>query len=399
MLLLGPLAAWAQEPVLPCRDGAPIWHSCFGVENLSDDSRYVGDFMDDQYSGLGRLIFPEGGEYVGQFRGGKPEGQGVEYRPDGSVRSQGRWTGGRLTQSMVVDPIALIQSRQVTPADRQLARALAQRSVEGLAQRKALETSTKGQVQEAFDITAKQDLPWTEQIRQALKLQLMRWLAPPADGLGPVPAPAYPPPVSAVQEVWETNREFEQRVERARQARRAAVEKIKAEHTAAVNRRNEWVNKYNALVSERWSQRVRYRRSLIEYALSRSRPPVKLGEVTFDRQSGHLHISAEIAGFAPQSFVLTDTQQAFRRIALTQPQSLRASPGFKVTEAGELVWNSLVVQADDMALQATSSASATSSVTTLTFPEAHATAAVAAQEVVFAPDDGAQEQVVFRDRN
>ena len=399
VLLLGAVAGWAQEPVLPCRDNAPVWNSCFGVENISKDSRYVGDFMDDQYSGLGRLIFPEGGEYVGQFRGGKPEGQGVEYRPDGSLRRQGRWIGGRLAQSFTIDPIALIRSRQATPADRQLASALIQRSIEGLAQRDLLGPVSGAQLQETFDIIAKQDLPWPEQVRQFLQTQLTHWLAPETGGLSPVPAPAYPPPLSVAQKVWETNREFEQRVELARRARRVNVEKIRADHGAAVHRRNERANEYNAMVRERWSLMARYRRALINYALSRSLPPVKLSEVTLDRQSGHLHISAEIAGLAPQSFVLTDSQQAFRRIALTQPQSLKVSPGFEVTEAGQLLWRTIAVQADEMTLQATTSTQAPYTGAALTLPEVHAADPVAAQEVVLAPDDAAQEQIVFRDRN
>lgn len=399
LLLPWPWAGWAQESGGPCREGALTWHSCFGVEHISGQSRYVGEFLDNQYDGLGRLIFPEGGEYIGQFRNGKPEGLGLEYRPNGALRGQGEWIGGRLAKFFKVDPIALIQSRLTTPADRQLARALAERKVEGLPQRREPKQGNDKQLEEALDSIAQQGLPWVGQIQQFLQTELLRWLSLELDGLGPVPAPRYPPSVSALQEVWETNREFEQRVELAREARRLAVKKIKAEHIAAVNRRNERVNEYNVLVSERWPKAGRYRRALIDYALSRSLPPVKVNAVTLDRQSGHLHISAEVAGLAPQDFVLTETQQSFRRIALTQAQSLKVQPGFELTEEGELVLRSILVEAEGVTVQGTVAAQTTSAGAKIALPEVKPQAPIDEQVVVFDPDEGAKEEVVFRDRN
>lgn len=52
---------------------------------------------------FGTQIFSNGSMYVGEFKDGSFNGQGLEYYPNGSISKQGRWENGNLVQSFTVD--------------------------------------------------------------------------------------------------------------------------------------------------------------------------------------------------------------------------------------------------------------------------------------------------------
>lgn len=80
-LLLRPLAAAAQSSLPPCPVSTPAyWNSC-----------------------LGTLTFPSGAKYVGEFRDGKPNGQGIRYAAGGAILESGRWENELLVQSFALD--------------------------------------------------------------------------------------------------------------------------------------------------------------------------------------------------------------------------------------------------------------------------------------------------------
>ncbi len=75
------LAAAAQSQLPVC--SFPVgqkWTDCFGTQIFSNGSMYVGEFKDGSFNG-----------------------QGMEYYPNGSIRRQGRWENGNLVQSFAVD--------------------------------------------------------------------------------------------------------------------------------------------------------------------------------------------------------------------------------------------------------------------------------------------------------
>jgi hypothetical protein len=51
---------------------------------------------------FGTQIFSNGSMYVGEFKDGSFNGQGMEYYPNGSIRRQGRWENGNLVQSFAI---------------------------------------------------------------------------------------------------------------------------------------------------------------------------------------------------------------------------------------------------------------------------------------------------------
>ncbi|MEH2066379.1 MAG: protein kinase [Nostoc sp.] len=59
---------------------------------------YVGQFVNDQFEGLGKLRWKDGREYRGNFKAGNCEGQGIFQSADGSSKS-GIWQKGELPGS------------------------------------------------------------------------------------------------------------------------------------------------------------------------------------------------------------------------------------------------------------------------------------------------------------
>ena len=62
------------------------------------DGKYEGEFRDGKPNGQGRLTWPDGKKYVGEFKHDKLDGQGIEYRADGSVLRSGIWEDGILVR-------------------------------------------------------------------------------------------------------------------------------------------------------------------------------------------------------------------------------------------------------------------------------------------------------------
>ena len=59
-----------------------------------DGEQYVGEFRDNDYNGHGTLTLRDGRKCVGKFTDGKFHGEGTEYRADGSIRQSGIWENG-----------------------------------------------------------------------------------------------------------------------------------------------------------------------------------------------------------------------------------------------------------------------------------------------------------------
>lgn len=66
----------------------------FGVYRFSDGSYYKGDSVMNLFEGKGTMTWSDGGWYEGEWSKGEIHGFGKEYRPDGSLRHDGRWIKG-----------------------------------------------------------------------------------------------------------------------------------------------------------------------------------------------------------------------------------------------------------------------------------------------------------------
>jgi len=66
----------------------------FGVYHFSDGSFYEGESVMNVFEGRGKMKWSDGGWYEGGWSRGEIHGFGKEYRPDGSLRHDGRWIKG-----------------------------------------------------------------------------------------------------------------------------------------------------------------------------------------------------------------------------------------------------------------------------------------------------------------
>ena len=242
---------------------------------------------------------------------------------------------------------------------------------------------------------------WRERLDIGVRRSLSEWLAQKTDSLLEIPSPAYPTALSLKQEAWETNKEFEDRVEKARAERRQTIDRLQAEYRAKVEERNRSVAEYNKQRLEREASLPQRRRELILTGIGILAPSVALSEPAFDQQTGALTVAAQVDGLGQQTFAFTGTPQAFRRSALTEPKGLRAKPEFAVSDAGEISLGALTLEASGGSARGLPAAGATSampiqlaSVTLLQLPPA-----TLAQQSALTVDRNQVEQILYREEN
>ena len=119
-----PLMAWAQSSLPPCPESG-LKHNCFGRVVFANGSEYIGEWRGDTRYGHGTFFDAIGGKYVGswkedvrhgkgtfvslgqkyvgEWKDDKRHGQGVEYGEDGSIKRFGTWEQGVLVQSATLD--------------------------------------------------------------------------------------------------------------------------------------------------------------------------------------------------------------------------------------------------------------------------------------------------------
>ena len=73
------------------------WDQCIGSETFNVDgkmvSRYLGEYASGTFNGQGAMTFASGLRFVGNFKAGLRNGDGVEYNKDGSLARSGTWEG------------------------------------------------------------------------------------------------------------------------------------------------------------------------------------------------------------------------------------------------------------------------------------------------------------------
>ena len=67
-----------------CPSDALIWNNCFGTLTYPNGNEYVGEFKDGKRNGQGTYTFANGNEYVGEFKDGNLNGKGTYTFADGS---------------------------------------------------------------------------------------------------------------------------------------------------------------------------------------------------------------------------------------------------------------------------------------------------------------------------
>jgi hypothetical protein len=364
-----------------CPRDQPVakWSGCYGEVGW-DVALYIGDFRDGRAHGLGVYIWPGGEQYVGEFVRGLPEGRGVEYSRSGEMKNAGLWRDGRLIASIALD-LSLFRFRSTLDHRKtRAARLTFDRQFE------ALLKSTSG-------------LSWRERLDRAVASSLRQWLLPDPQDLADVQTPAYPAALSLKQDAWETNIEFEDRVEKARTERRQTIDRLQTEYRAKVEERNRRAAEYNKTRQEREAGLPQRRRELILIGLGALAPTVALSEPALDQQTGALTVAAQVEGLGKQSFAFIGTPLAFRRAALTEPQNLRAKPEFEVSDNGEITLSAVSLESDGATARGLPAAGAAQQLqlATVTLPQFQS--APVAQQSAFTVDRNQVEQILYREEN
>ena len=241
--------------------------------------------------------------------------------------------------------------------------------------------------------------PWKVRLDQYVQLELRQWLTPDFRGLEEIPAPSFPAALSLKQEPWETNKEFEDRVEKARNDRRQTIDRIQADYKKRVDARNLNVAAYNKLRQEREAGLADRRRELIVGALEALNPNVALFELAFDQQNGALTVSAQVDGLSKQTFAFTGTPQEFRRAALTSPASMRAKPVFQISNLGDISLQAINVEVGGTSARGAPSSGVSAPVQLATVNLPTVAAQTLTQQSGVAVDRNQVEQILYRDEN
>ena len=326
-------SAFAQSSLPPCRGDASSWTNCLGGKTYASGYKYFGQYKDGKRNGKGTSTFAYG-QYVGEFKADKPHGQGIAYWEDGDIACSGNWLNGKFINSFVLDSKKFpfnshLQTAPPSSAEINLAAALNSQPLQGQS--------------------------WRERFERVVQAELQQWLTADASGHEEIPPPVYPAARTLKQEVWETNNEFEVRVEAARSERRSTIEGLQADYRAKVEQRNMRVGDCNKTRQYREAGLAKRREILIKTGLAILTPPVTLSNVAFDQQLGLLTISTQIDGLGLQVFAFNDAPQAFRRSALTYAGTMKAIPQFQVSETGDLFLRALSVEVGGTTAQGTPS--------------------------------------------
>ncbi len=238
-----------------------------------------------------------------------------------------------------------------------------------------------------------------EKLNQIVQEELRQWLNIEIAGLGEIPPPIYPAALLLKQEIWESNREFESRVDIARNERRLTIDRLQAEYRSKVEARNLRVAEANKIRSEKERTLSDKRRELILMGLSYLAPTVNLQDFTFNQQSGNLTVVAQVDGLGKQNFSFAETPQAFRRTVLTDPYKIKGTPQFQVDASGQISIQSLTVEAGGVTSKGLPSARDITQIqlTSITIPAASAPAI--AQQSAVTVDRNQVEQILYRDEN
>lgn len=347
---------------------------------------------------VGAELFGEW-SYVGEFQNAEWDGEGVLYDADGKVLQAGRWKSGKLVGYQAIDPsrypTSLVSREREAIADRtRAAEAESRKRADAVRQ----EEADRRRFTTSFDSPTLRALQWKERLDRVVRAEIAQWLMPNAVGLEEIPPPIYPAALAIRQEAWETDKEFEVRVESARRDRRAVIERLQADYRTKVELRNKRVAEHNKLVKEREAQLPARRRELLLAGIRLLAPVVVLSDIALDQQGGTLTISAGIDGIGKQSFAFAETPQNFRRSALTETTRMKGTAEFDVSASGEIFVKALLVEAGGSTARGipASSNSKPTQLASVTIP---AQTPQVAQQSPVTVDRNQVEQILYREEN
>jgi hypothetical protein len=352
LILLAPVMVFAQAGLPPCQEthSQIRWDGCWGSFRLWNGSRIEGEFRDGELTGFG-----------------------IESSSDGKTIRAGRWRAWSFVEAVPLEKISLPQAYFL--ARDQAAREFLQQ------------------------LTSLSGGSWRDRLDRAIQNSLRQWPLHGSQDLVEVPPPAYPAALVLKQEPWETNAEFEGRLEKARTDRRTAIDRLESEYRTKVEERNRRVADFNKTRREREESLPQRRRTLVLLGLGALAPRVALSDAALDQQSGSLTVAVRVEDLEQQIFAFAGTSQDFRRIALTEPQNLRAKPEFEVTDKGEITLRAVSLEVGAATARGLPAAGPASQLqlATVTLPQIQS--GPLPQQSAVAVDRNQVEQILYREEN
>ncbi len=107
------------EALPPCKGGYSkvAWSECRGVKRKYNGPHFVGesyegDFKEGRPHGQGAIKYIDGSRFVGSFEMGVREGPGKEFAKDGSLTLDGYWRAGVLVKVFQGSPKSASMSKE-----------------------------------------------------------------------------------------------------------------------------------------------------------------------------------------------------------------------------------------------------------------------------------------------
>jgi hypothetical protein len=246
------------------------------------------------------------------------------------------------------------------------------------------------------------NLPWIDKVSKLVSSELSIWLNnSPINEFTEIPYPAFPTALSLVQEKWESNKEFEDRVALSRANRQKVIERIQAEYKAKVDWRNSEIQKVTLLRSEKEKQLPARKKELINLALDFLNLQVVPKTAVFDPESAILLIDASIEGGALEKYEFKNSPIQVRREAITSISSLKMTPEFFVTDSGQFGIKALSIESGGIKVTGipskTNVGSQTLRIATIDVPITSMPALT--QQSVLTVDSNQVERILYRDEN
>ena len=109
------LSAQTSFGNLPVCQGNDVskWSNCFGTKTDPSGTKYVGEFKGGKRNGQGTYIFANGNKYVGEWMEDKYNGLGAIYSSTGTAILEGIWSEDRFVRSAPVQQASV--SNQIAP--------------------------------------------------------------------------------------------------------------------------------------------------------------------------------------------------------------------------------------------------------------------------------------------
>ena len=103
---------------LPVCQGNDVskWSNCFGSKTDPSGTRYVGEFRGGKRNGQGTFIFANGNKYVGEWMEDKYNGLGAIYASTGAPILEGIWSDDRFVRSVPLQQTSIVNQTSATAA-------------------------------------------------------------------------------------------------------------------------------------------------------------------------------------------------------------------------------------------------------------------------------------------